>query len=468
MDNKTLSKWYLIIALFIGTTLVFVIPPFKAPDETQHFFKSYAISTGQLFPVVNNGKIGMYLPKGAFDIGKMFENETYLDTQWTYDKFFGAVQNESIQKETEFVDKCSTSMVAPFVYVIPSIGILITKLMLKIVGTTISVVGVFYGARFFSLLAYSIITFLCIRKIPKFQASVSAICLMPMTVYLYSSVHYDPLLIVATLGLLTICLNLRYTNAQINMKYLVLFSIILLIFINCKILYSFNLVLLLLIPKEKLKGLKNYLIPFLVIIGGIVLVTIICKALTNPYIEPVFDSNTQNTPSKQSQQTDYVISHPLEFIKTVIINIVRDRFYYISGTICCFGSLTVRIPHIFYILFILYLISLFLREGDSIKIPFLFKILFFVASLTLIGSIFLVHYISWTPLWVEEIGGAVIEGVQGRYFIPIMFVVILLFARKKHNDKIVKYTNIFINNLHLVSLFLLIPAPLFSIWYYWM
>lgn len=64
---------FLILALFFGILFVFLTPPIQVPDETYHYYKSYATSEFNIWPIQNGNSYGYYFPNSIID----FPNVNY-------------------------------------------------------------------------------------------------------------------------------------------------------------------------------------------------------------------------------------------------------------------------------------------------------------------------------------------------------------------------------------------------------
>src|SRR4051794_40885305 len=62
LRESSLVRFYGIVGGISLLMLVFLIPPFQVPDEPQHFFRSYQLSTLELWSRVQDGAAGADLP----------------------------------------------------------------------------------------------------------------------------------------------------------------------------------------------------------------------------------------------------------------------------------------------------------------------------------------------------------------------------------------------------------------------
>src|SRR5258706_11584602 len=78
LDPRPIYAWLGGISLFL---LVILVPPFQAPDEPQHFFRSYQLSTLEVSGRVQDGALGSDLPASLPDLVYRFmgTNAVHMD-----------------------------------------------------------------------------------------------------------------------------------------------------------------------------------------------------------------------------------------------------------------------------------------------------------------------------------------------------------------------------------------------------
>ena len=74
--NWSCERIFLVVAMIVGTILIFLTPPMCTPDENCHFLNSYAFSTGQFTPSVKDGKVGKYIRNDIINF------EFHLEPTW--------------------------------------------------------------------------------------------------------------------------------------------------------------------------------------------------------------------------------------------------------------------------------------------------------------------------------------------------------------------------------------------------
>lgn len=425
---------FLIIGFIIGCLFIFVVPPFQSPDEDSHFKKAYVISNGDFFPTTDNSISGFYLPIAMQDyISDKTSRMGDLDWKYNYsDLYYDQLLSSDFSSQQLY--NFSTVSITPIAHLIPAFGILLAKIFSPVFisgSGSIPVADMLYFARFTSLISYLLLGFFSIKIAPIFKKSICAILLLPMSMFLGSMVSYDGLLISIVALAFALIMNLIYNKKCLfSMKYFGIFVLIGYILLNIKIVYFPLLLLLIFVPKEKFS--KNNKIKYLTLL----LVSILCLTFLFkiPYL--LLPSNSV---SLASQQIHFVLSHPFYFLYVLLSNIYHQfwtQLYWMIGT---FGLLDTYLPPLAIVLCLINLLFIFILDAScgKKKISIKIKIISLLSLSFSIFAIFSAMYIDWTPKVLNVIGGNIITGVQGRYFLPLLvFIPILLsntFLSKKIN-----------------------------------
>lgn len=430
MKNLKEEKIYVYIALIIGILFVFLTPPFLSPDEDTHFIKAYLIANGKLYPTTSKyGYVGNRIPKQIIKyVNAKNKFSSNMEKKYSYKEYFNEQYDYLDTQKTQFISY-STSRVFPYIYAVPSIGILFSKIMAKIFDLdSASVAYMLQFARLFSLIFTMFIMYHAIRITPVFKKTMIAVALMPMTLFLCSMVTYDGTLISLSLLALAMMFRLIYDKSikTVSIRDLIILGIIAVILFNVKTIYSFIYVLMFFIPKEKFKNMKGKVKTFAIIIASVLVVSFLLKLpiqLLNP---------TSSGDSSAADQLNFVLHNPAKYLGYLWYNIIHQRLFLINSTIGLFGMLDTYIPLALITVYIFYLLIIALVDGslDKNKITWKIKLLFILFSVICVIAIFTVMYISWTSKFMK-IGSRDIAGVQGRYFIPLILPVLLIFSNSK-------------------------------------
>lgn len=465
MEKFSIEKKYLYIALIFGILFVFIVPPFQSPDEDSHFKKAYQVSKGKLYPEVKKNVIGNYFPTEMLNYIKT--KTKYIgnrDKKYKYSEMVLDQYTKLNYEERKFTSY-STVSVTPIAYLVPATGIIFSKICAKIFDLeSINTAYMLYFARFFSIIFMSFIMYLSIKITPVFKRTFAVFGLIPMVIFLGSVISYDSLLISLTTLALSIILKITYDDKlkKVPNNYIITLILIGVVLLNVKGLYFLLYILLFLIPVKKVGNIKKMTRIALIIILSILAITLVIKI---PFLLLPKIKTDVNYASKQ---LNFVIHNPIKYSGILIDNIINQRFFQLSSIVGVFGLIDTYNPFVIICFTYMWLIMVSISDGvcDKIKINGKFKILLIIYILFIIISVYSAMYINWTPaINGHKIGEADISGVQGRYFLPILLPILLLFS----NKKIKRYSFIekIRNNIFMPCIVILLVSTMTILFRYW-
>lgn len=465
MEKFSIEKKYLYIALIFGILFVFIVPPFQSPDEDSHFKKAYQVSKGKLYPEVKKNVIGNYFPTEMLNYIKT--KTKYIgnrDKKYKYSEMVLDQYTKLNYEERKFTSY-STVSVTPIAYLVPATGIIFSKICAKIFDLeSVNTAYMLYFARFFSIIFMSFIMYLSIKITPVFKRTFAIFGLIPMVIFLGSVISYDSLLISLTTLALSIILKITYDDKlkKVPNNYIITLILIGVVLLNVKGLYFLLYILLFLIPVKKVGNIKKMTRIALIIILSILAITLVIKI---PFLLLPKIKTDVNYASKQ---LNFVIHNPIKYSGILIDNIINQRFFQLSSIVGVFGLIDTYNPFVIICFTYIWLIMVSISDGvcDKIKINGKFKILLIIYILFIIISVYSAMYINWTPaINGHKIGEADISGVQGRYFLPILLPILLLFS----NKKIKRYSFIekIRNNIFMPCIVILLVSTMTILFRYW-
>ena len=465
MEKFSIEKKYLYIALIFGILFVFIVPPFQSPDEDSHFKKAYQVSKGKLYPEVKKNVIGNYFPTEMLNYIKT--KTKYIgnrDKKYKYSEMVLDQYTKLNYEERKFTSY-STVSVTPIAYLVPATGIIFSKICAKIFDLeSVNTAYMLYFARFFSIIFMSFIMYLSIKITPVFKRTFAVFGLIPMVIFLGSVISYDSLLISLTTLALSIILKITYDDKlkKVPNNYIITLILIGVVLLNVKGLYFLLYILLFLIPVKKVGNIKKMTRIALIIILSILAITLVIKI---PFLLLPKIKTDVNYASKQ---LNFVIHNPIKYSGILIDNIINQRFFQLSSIVGVFGLIDTYNPFVIICFTYIWLIMVSISDGvcDKVKINGKFKILLIIYILFIIISVYSAMYINWTPaINGHKIGEADISGVQGRYFLPILLPILLLFS----NKKIKRYSFIekIRNNIFMPCIVILLVSTMTILFRYW-
>ena len=454
---------YLMVAIIIGIVFVFLIPPFNSPDEDSHFKRSYSISDFDLYPIDNGENIGNYFPKNILKY--INKKQSYMgdrDTKETYSNMVLETQTLRLSKNKVF-NNYSTVAVNPVIYTAPALGMIFTKVTSAFVGADVTITNILYGGRIFSMLFAVIVTFFAIKISPKFKRSMVALALMPMTVFLYSCITYDSVVIPLSFLLFGICTKYIYgKDKKISTFDLVLLAIIAFVYLNIKYVYSLNMLMVLFIPFNKFdlknkKAIKKY-----IIIGALFVAAFIITKI--PYYS-LDMTKYDKTVDIIAAQKKFVLNNPFKYLKIYFNTLFSGRNFYITSFVGILGLIDTYIPIIIIVFYILFLLFTLLVDGsdNDKKVNIIKRILAIVIPFVIISLCFLGMYIIWTSHMIG-VKAKTITGVQGRYFIPAFCLLPFAFVNKLKFNKLKDKYDYFVVSFCVGTLLLTTVILLLRFW----
>lgn len=277
-----------------------------------------------------------------------------------------------------------------------------------------------------NLALYIVSLWYSIKKTPVGKAAFFTVALLPMSLHLAASMSYDSAVISLSAIFLSTVFHVIYSEERISRKDMLIAVISIILLAPCKYMYAFLVGLLWLIPKEKLSGKKRTIVQ-MVAVGGVLLSIVLFSGA----IYDALFSGTQEITS-ENRETFYSIGWIFKNIGETILIFIRTLFekldfYWKSMLGSSLSWFSVSISD--YLLLPL-TIALFLsgmrNEEDRIMIQPRQKVNMGIILLLGAAAACISMFLAWTSYAPK----VVIEGVQGRYFLPYLPLFILLFRGK--------------------------------------
>ena len=284
---------------------------------------------------------------------------------------------------------------------------------------------------------------LCFAK--KKKLFLAFIAMMPTPLFLASSYSYDTIVFACvTLGCVLWYNEMTSGKTQYHLGNVI--AAVLLLSVGCfsKAVYAPIILLLLLLPQFRGKGRKHQVIWIIGILAvcTLVMATFVLPALTNTISGNIaYGGDTRAGDTSMVRQLMSMLQHPWSSVKLMVGNILQmDNFRnlgraeadsYSVGTLMFlnYGDLGV-LPDKWMLLLIPMLVLLVLYEepGKDGKqsICFWKKIFIIVGLIGIVMLIWLSMYLSFTPVGEKQI-----DGVQARYYLPLLYLAVILLPGKK-------------------------------------
>ena len=396
--------------LFFGLLLVFITPPLQTPDEDSHLVRSIMVAEGHFFPRYDGERWGQDVPESLV---QYVQNHKPLMTdasqRYSYGGWFAFAADHTPHEPTVFHSYSAQSS-SPLLYLPQAAGIWAGKALYAVSPGVFNWAAAQYFARIGNLVAFVLGIGLAIRLVPQFSSSLAFLALTPMTLSLAASTSYDVTVILVAVGYFAAIMSAIH-RAEIGWKHWIAIFGLSFLLGHCKMVYA-PMMLALFVLFSRL-GWQNFLK-----VAGISGVSALAGIFVGTVVFGVPSDASANAVIQE--QVDYVGGHlfgvPGLLLRTLGHSI---DFYYISS-LGILGWLNAHFP--------LPVITAWFGVGlaaivadiprTKSRTMLLFAAYSIAGAILSVSLLMLVMYIIWTSQTVG-IGAPLVEGVQGRYLLPV-------------------------------------------------
>ena len=493
--NKTewkplrLETIYLPVILGFGALYLTVLPPLSAPDEVSHYISAYQLSNHMLGQAANYRTGHVLIREEDWFIEDVDGVYEYLIDENGYlvtvshepggeavgaeagDKAQARVHGQTLTEETYRMihDKGILSKAAaatqgngmavsvyppvvttPLVYIPQALGISLARVL------GLGSLGLLYLGRIFNLLAFAAVSYAAIRRMPFSKEVLFGVSLLPMSLHLIASLSYDSVIMAGIFLFAAQCFYLAFEKEQVRIPDILLLAVVMAVVGPCKMVYAVFMGLCLLIPVKKFGGWKWWALSAACVLGawGIMMLAVNSQTIatyageTDSYVAWAEEAGFSLTMLLQSPRLLMKM-----FYNTVVW---QAEYYHLTMIGAYLGNVDVilEIPYLMVLLFTGGLLALsFRKPGETLLLTGGKRIWIWVLCGSCTFALMLSMLIAWTPL-----SAVVIAGVQGRYFLPFLPVLLMsvkndLIVLTKNADRSILYLMCCANAYILIRLF---------------
>ena len=435
-------EWIFIgFLMSIGVMYLSALPPYTVPDEASHFVTTYAYSSVLLGeePFDDEGLIIVENNK-FWGAGDSYPNKESYD-----DYLRGVLRQEEIVEEKSISSRTPLEMRHPG-YFPQVLGVTVARLL------DFNFEQIFLFGRIFAVLWYAFVMFWAIRLMPFGKMSLIVIGTLPMTMQMVASYNYDSVLLGTCFFAFAYLLFLIYKRKLICFVDILILGLLGITIATIKFIYLPILGLALFIPKNKFKSGRNKLY------AGIGIVTLSLLPILCIKLSMIMNLATPHTtfsvnPGEAITPT-YFLQHPIEMFNLFYRTFEHQSTFYLSSMLASpLGWLDIWLPNIVVVGFVLILVFSFIYL-DSEKKEIAVKLQLISTLLALV-----VMFLALLALLLDctNVGSGQIAGFQGRYWLPILPMFMLLLRNKiiVQNRNVDDYIFLFMSYMHCMTIFYL-------------
>ncbi|MEI3626299.1 hypothetical protein AMHIJAGA_01027 [Lactococcus lactis] len=451
-EKSKVHKVYLIISVLLGMILAIGMPFFNEPDGQYHYVVSSNMANlSNDISAYGEPEIGTGIDQQI----KAYQQGDYFQTYYLTKIVEMPMNKQPREGLTENPNLKSYNF---WGHLIPSIGVWLGHKIYPSIGVMITT------ARLFSVLINSLLMFFIIKFVKKGKMIFVALSLTPVTLNSFASLSYDSLSFILVAWLMAIIINSLvdqkinwwrwvelgvasisiYFGAKTNFKVLLLFIPVLIIMFIFPRIYSKISLFLSYLWRNK-RGIS---ITLLVGIGLLLSILLFLLSLKHGGI---FYSIYRFIINYSVNLRDYLS------VSSVFYNLLGSPYPNINYT-------PAWVSMIWYIV----LFTTLLSEDKFIKNKFI-SLTSFIIFLLGVMAVYYV-YMTYTPTGAP-VGNATIlgqmQGLQGRYFTPTLFLLLFITCQEKFKIKIngSKGVLLFLSGTAVLTNLLLLFSTLFGVYY---
>ena len=425
------ERFFVVAGILMGMVAITSMPPHTSGwDEEIHFKRTYSFSNTMRFQREFEVSPTVIIMTGNFAESWPFHYpDTMEDRRYLAEKYNEFDHNMDWGNEdTEFVRRTGLGFgnFVNFVLLAPGY---ITQAAFVTIGRVLQLPFsmVYMMGRLGNLLMYLIVGYFAIRRSIVGKKIMTALLLMPTPLFLATVYSYDATTnVFIALGIACILREIYGKQEKISYVNVGIFVASIVIASMPKAIFAPLLLLGLLIPKEKLPSVKHFRLMRTGIVGGtlILLATFVLPTLidtllaTEASIAEVADVRGGDT--NVVRQMHHILSRPFSYAIGVLQIMYGTIVEFSIGSKAMglvghgFSNSMSGAPAIL-------LAAVTFTENGFVKIKKEHKI--FIAMI-----LFVISALIWTALYLSftPVGHPYIVGVQGRYFIPLVLIGLLL------------------------------------------
>ena len=419
---------FLLLGSVFGAVFLIGTPPYQGPDEPNHLYRAYAISTGQWEPKVDTQRRGSEVPASLVAMFAAFEGVRWrstVQTEWRRVRHFKAVP--LAPERTVFRDYPNTAVYPAPVYLPAAAGLWLAR------SLGCSTLATLYLARGVGLLVWLLLGGLCLWLLPLARWLFVALLLLPMSVFTHAVVSADTLTDSIAFVSIAYLLRLAYGHgALVGWWQLGVLLPLAVCLASAKLVYTPLLLLGLLVPGDRfvLPGgkLATALLLVVVTVGSIGFWSSRSDLVYLPrsdYAEGVGQELHLPQGADARAHRAMVINSPYRLVRATGNSVIDAADMYLPAYIGNFGWLDLPHREPVVAAAYLWLISIALLGGTGrVRLRWWHRFILAVAALLCYVLVVFSQLLSWEPVGSHTVGT-----IQGRYLTPFAPLAFLLLHR---------------------------------------
>ena len=397
---------FLVVGAVFGLLFLFVTPPFQAPDEYAHFYRAFQVSEGGLLAQRHDGLPGAWLPASVLTTadraapGIAFHPEK----KERLEDLLALIEMPLAPERRSFMGLPSTGRYVPLLYLPQAVAIGVGRLL------GLAPILLTYAGRAGNLAAWLCLGYLALTVAPIIEWPMLLLLLTPMSLFEAASLSADAMTNAVSFLLTAYCLRIAVgeTDAISNREWAWLTLLCVMMALSKQV-YLPLAALVLWIPARKFGGRRRQ---------------IVCLAVTGAATTLAWGAWTLFVASLHVEllpytsvpdQLAFVLHHPGQFLRILLNTLSNQPSNQLRSFVGVLGWLDTPLPNRFIKSYYFMLALTALATGRAeVRVSAGQRLLAAALAAACVLALLVASYVSWT-----RVGEPIIEGIQGRYFIPL-------------------------------------------------
>lgn len=408
--KKKIEQIFLFLGILFGIIYMIFLPPYTVPDEAVHIDTSYYFSSIILGEqaVDENGFV-------VYREGDTYYNheEDHVPTAVSYGKLFHDFFALDHSEGTAVMGR-SPLTISAVAYIPQIIGVTLARLF------HLGNVQMLLFGRLFALAFYLACVYVAIRIMPLGKEVLLVAGLMPTTLQMAASFSYDSTVLALCFLYTGILMYLTLEAERVRWYHWGILGVIFTWMAPIKVVYLGLAATLLIVPRERFgKVREKYLGVLLILVVGAAVIL-----MTRIGSVTAFGIGVENISADTTTfSVSYLMSHPTKLFGVLYGTIALRGGYYLESMIGQYlGWLEIMVPEYLIYGFYTLLILAAIRKAEEKQVlsarQRLWIFLVVAGVCILVGAALLLSETS--------IGAAYVYGIQGRYFLPLLPLLLVL------------------------------------------
>ena len=408
---------FFLMILIMGMAYNFIMPTLCTPDEGVHFSQVYAYASNVLGEKARADSYVIIHESGIKRLaGSLNIQDSYsFWTNWKY----GNLRNNTAS------DKFVAGNMVPFYTYLPAtIALFVARLF------NFPYQIVFLSGRIANLVFFGLICLLAMKIYNPMRKVIAAIAFLPSTIWLVASYSYDGWNLAFCMLFVCLCLKIREQECGIRIRDLLSLILILLLFAPIKYIYITIALTVFLIPLKQWK--KKYLLW-----GCVVSITIFSCAMVVSRGSEIISYLTSSNMDVRGRLSDgssrhytvgWVIHNPVYVLQVCYKTFIQYSERYITKSMV--GEFyDIYVPTFLIVFISITFLLIMITNSETKKIYLECKNKAMIICVLGCAAVYGAFLFIYSNIAQPQIG--VIEGMQGRYFLPFyIFIPIIVYSEK--------------------------------------